>query len=104
MNDRPSPRRWYQYSLWSLLVLSTAVAVLCSLGAWCQEWKVPIVISLGIGVSFVGFHVLSLRKHPTAGVVFTVAGFLVRLAGLAIISYGLNLFFVHVALRVLPQR
>ena len=55
---------------------------------------------MGIGVSLVGFRPLSLRKHPTAGVAFAVAGFVVRLVGLAIISFGLFLFAAQVASRI----
>lgn len=91
--------RPYQYSLWSLLVFSTVVSVLCSIGV-CTNWRVPATFVVGVGISFVGFHWLSLRKHPTAGVAFSVAGFLVRLTGLAIIAYGLNLLFAQVALRL----
>ena len=57
-------------------------------------------VSVGIGVSLVGFRPLSLRKHPTAGVAFAVAGFVVRLVGLAIISFGLFLFAAQVASRI----
>lgn len=99
MNDSESQRPLFQYSLWSLLVLSTVVSVLCSIGV-CSDWTVPVVIVVGVGISFVGFHSLSLRKHPEAGIAFAIAGFVVRLTGLAIISYGLNVFFAQVVLRM----
>ncbi len=100
MNASDSQRRPFQYSLWSLLVLSTVVAVLCSIGVCCTDWSAPIVFAVGVCISLVGFRPLSLRKHPTKGFVFAVVGFLVRLVGLAIISFGLLLFAAQVASRV----
>ena len=99
MSNTEPALRWYQYSLWSLMVFSTFVAVLCSI-ARCTHWSVSVTIVVGIGISLLGFHPLSLRKHPTAGVVFAVFGFVVRLVGLALIAYGLLFFVVEVASRL----
>ena len=100
MNDNDSQRRPFQYSLRSLFVLTTVVAVLCSIGVCCTDWSAPIVVAVGTCISVVGFRPLSLRRHPTAGFAFAVVGFLVRLVGLAIISFGLFLFAAQVAERV----
>ena len=100
MNDSESQRPLFQYSLWSLLVLSTVVSVLCSIGVCCTDWSAPVTVAVGVCISLVGFRPLSLRKHPTAGIAFAVTGFLVRLVGLAIISFGLFLFAAQVAWRV----
>jgi hypothetical protein len=94
MGDTEPTRRWYQYSLWSLLVFSTFVSILCSIGA-CTDWSIPVVLLVGIGICFVGYGPLSLQKHPTAGDAFAVAGFLIRLAGLLLIGYGLLVFGVQ---------
>jgi hypothetical protein len=102
MDDTRPNGRWYQYSLWSLLVFSTFVAVLCSIGV-STEWSAAVLVFVGVCVSFVGYHPLSLRKHPTAGIAFAVAGFLVRLAGLALISYGLLLYLSRIAWRLLAS-
>jgi hypothetical protein len=91
MNDLEPNRRPFQYSLWSLFVLTTLVAVLCSFGVCCTDWSVPIVLVVGIGFCFIGYGPLSLRKHPTMGCGYVVLGFLVRLIGLAIISFGIFL-------------
>ncbi len=91
-------RRPFQYSLWSLFVLTTLVSVLCSILV-CTDWTVPVVIIVGLGICFVGFGRLSLRKHPSSGIAFAVGGFVVRLVGLAIISFGLILWFASVGRR-----
>jgi hypothetical protein len=100
MNDSEFQRRPFQYSLWSLFVLTTVVAVLCSIGVCCTDWSAPVTVAVGVCISLVGFRPLSLRKHPTAGIAFALAGFFVRLVGLAIISFGLLLFAAQVAWRV----
>ena len=91
MNDKEPTYRWYQYSLWSLLVLTTLVAVLCSMVV-CTHGVALLILALGIGVCSVGFGRLSYRKHPEAGVAFMVVGFLVRLVGLGIVTLGLVLW------------
>jgi hypothetical protein len=98
MSDIEPTRRPFQYSLWSLLVLMTVVSVLCSIGV-TTNWAVPVVIIVGIAICVVGFGPLSFRKHPTAGIAFAVAGFMVRFVGLAIISVGLFLFAAAAAIR-----
>jgi hypothetical protein len=98
MSDIEPTRRPFQYSLWSLFVLTTLVSVLCSILV-CTNWAVPVVIIVGIGTCLVGFGKLSFRKHPTAGIAFAVAGFVVRFVGLAIISFGLILWFASVGRR-----
>jgi len=102
MSEIDPNRHPFQYSLWSLLVLTTLISVLCSIGV-CTDWSVPIAIGAGVGISVVGFGPFSLRKHPTAGLAFAVAGFLVRLSGLAIISYGLYLLLAEAVLRLWPK-
>jgi hypothetical protein len=99
MSDIEPTRRPFQYSLWSLLVLMTVVSVLCSIGV-CTNSAVPVVIIVGLAICVVGFGPLSLRKYPEAGIAFAVAGFVVRLVGLAIISFGLFLFAAQVAWRM----
>ncbi len=93
-NADPSRRR-YQYSLRSLMAFATFIAVLCSIGT-CTTWSVPIAIFGGLCVSFVGFRPLSFQRHPAAGDAFAALGFLVRLSGLLLISYGLLLFVAKV--------
>ncbi len=99
MSDEKLPLRWYQYSLWSLLVFSTFVSILCSIGV-CTDWSVPVMIVVGVCIAFVGYHPLSSRKHPAAGFAFVVVGFLVRLAGLMLIAYGLTLFVAQFVWRL----
>jgi hypothetical protein len=40
-----------------------------------------LILLLGVGFSYVGYGLLSLKRNPTAGVGFAGAGFLCRLAG-----------------------
>jgi hypothetical protein len=61
----------------------------------------PILILLvGIGLSFVGYGPLSLKKNPKAGIVFAVVGFVFRLAGPLLLFWGvlvgLFLVFGHI--------
>lgn len=91
MSDIEPSRRPFQYSLWSLFVLTTVVAVICSIVV-CTNWAVPVVIIVGLGICVVGFGKLSFRKHPEAGYFFAVTGFLVRLTGLSIVAFGLILW------------
>jgi hypothetical protein len=91
-----SPRPWFQYSLWSLLVLTTIAAVLCSIGA-TTDWSVPIVMVAGVAVCFIGFGPLSLRKHPQQGFFTAVLGFLVRLVGMGLVAFGLLLWLMAAA-------
>jgi hypothetical protein len=93
-DDRP-PRR-FQYSLLTLLGVTTLVAVLCSVGV-CTHWLVPAVIFVGLGICLIGFGPLSSRKHPEAGDALAVAGFFVRLAGLLVVTFGLLLYLARVA-------
>jgi hypothetical protein len=102
MSDIEPTRPPFQYSLWSLFVLTTFVAVLCSILV-CTDWAVPVVIIVGIGICLVGFGKLSFRKHPEAGIAFSIAGFVVRFVGLAIISVGLFLFAAQV-IKTMRQR
>ncbi len=77
MNDGDSPRPWFQYSLWSLFVLTAVVAVLCSIGA-CTDWGFSIALAMGVLTCFVDFVKLSSRKHPEAGIIIAVGRFLFR--------------------------
>ena len=47
-----------------------------------------VILVAGIVLAIVGYGPLSLRRHPTAGEAFTVAGFLTRLCGLLLIALG----------------
>lgn len=98
MNDDDSQRRPLQYSLWSLFVLTTLVAVICSIVV-CTNWAVPVVIVVGIGICVVGFGPLSFRKHPEAGAAFVFVGFVIRLVGLSIVALGLILWLARVGRR-----
>ena len=98
MSEIEPGRRPFQYSLWSLLVLTTLVAVICSIVV-CTNWAVPIVISVGVGICLVGFGPLSFRKHPEAGFAFLVVGFLVRLTGLGIVALGVILWLAGATAR-----
>jgi hypothetical protein len=99
MTDSELPPRWNQFSLWSLLVLTTFVAVLCAIGV-STNWIDRVAIIVGTMISWVGFHGLSSRKHPSEGLAFAVAGFVVRLTGLALIAYGLLPVMAKVAARL----
>jgi hypothetical protein len=89
-NIEPSHRP-FQYSLSSLFVLTTVVAVFCSLGV-ATDWGFPIALAAGVGFCFIGFGPLSLRRHPKAGCVFVTVGFLLRFLGPLLIVYGLMYF------------
>ena len=91
MNDSDPQRRPYQFSLWSLLVLTTLVAVLCSMVV-CTRGVAPLILAVGIAICVVGFGPLSYRKHPEAGFAFAVVGFLIRLVGLGMVALGLFLW------------
>jgi len=77
--------------------LTTVVAVLCSTGV-CTNW----VVVVGVGFSFVGFGSLSPSKHPEAGIIVTVGGFLFRFLGPPLIFYGLFFEFIELLERRLP--
>jgi hypothetical protein len=85
----------FQYSIWSLLVLATFVAVICSMVA-SAGWSVPILIAFGAGVCLIGFGPLSWLKHPKEGFIFILAGFVVRLIGLVIVAFGVALWVLGV--------
>jgi hypothetical protein len=86
----PAPPR-FQYSLWSLSVLTTFVAVICSIAVTTRGIAVPVIIA-GIAVCLLGFGPLSYRKHPDARFFTIVLGFLVRLVGLVILAFGVFLW------------
>ncbi|MGO9115110.1 MAG: hypothetical protein ACLP9L_38350 [Thermoguttaceae bacterium] len=90
--SNPEPQgRPFQFSLWSLLVLTTVVSILCSIGV-CTIWSFPIAIGAGTGLCVIGFGPLSLRKHPTGQLVFRIVGLLIRLTGLELILFGFMAF------------
>jgi hypothetical protein len=91
MSDIEPDHRPFQFSLWSLFVLTTLVAVLCSMFV-CTNWAVPVVLIVGIAICAVGFGPLSFRKHPEAGYAFVILGFLIRLVGLGIVAFGMILW------------
>ena len=86
MSEIEPSRRPFQYSLWSLLVLTTVVSILCSVGV-CTTWSFSIAIGAGMGFCVVGFGPLSRRKHPTG--LFRIVRFFFRLTGLELILFGL---------------
>jgi hypothetical protein len=81
----------FQYSLRSLLILATVVAVVCSMIA-SAGWRVPVLIVVGALICLIGFRPLSQLKHPGVGWVLVSLGFLVRLLGLVIIATGVVLW------------
>ena len=93
-------RRLFQYSLWSLFVLTTFVAVLCSIGV-CTDWTAVVTLLVGIGICWVGFGPLSVRKHPEAGCFFVFTGFLVRCLGQVVVIFGLMKFVEWIVSRLL---
>ena len=50
-----------------------------------------LILLFGIGVSYVGYGPLSLKKNPTAGAGFAIVGFILRLAGPLILIVGVLL-------------
>ena len=91
MSNSELQRRPYQYSLRSLLILTTVVSILCSIGV-CTIWSFPVAIGTGTGFCVIGFGPLSRRKLPTGGVVIKIVGFFVRLTGLELVLFGLMAF------------
>jgi hypothetical protein len=81
----------FQYSLWSLVILVTVAAIVCSMVA-SAGWVVPMLIIVGTAICLVGFGPLSRLKHPGEGYVFVVSGFAIRLLGLAIVAAGVLLW------------
>ncbi len=99
MDDSDSQRRPFQYSLWSLFVLTTVVAVLCSVGV-SAHWIVSVMLAAGIYFCFLGFGIFSFRKHADVGCGFIVWGFLFRLIGMGLVAFGLVLWIVKAAWRL----
>jgi hypothetical protein len=95
MSDPEPARPPFQYSLWSLVILVTVVAVVCSMVA-SAGWFVPILIVVGAAICLIGFGPLSRLKHPGEGCAFVLTGFLVRLLGLVIVTVGVVLWFARV--------
>jgi hypothetical protein len=87
MSDSQATSRPFQYSLWSLVILVTLAAVVCSMVV-TAGWIVPVLILLGVPICILGFGPLSRLKHPGEGAGFVFSGFLVRLLGLSIIGAG----------------
>lgn len=58
---------------------------------------------LGMVAMVIGYGPLSLKKHPTAGVGFVVAGFVFRLAGLLVFA-GYALLFLYVLISHITGR
>ena len=57
-----------------------------------------LILLLGIGLSYLGYSTFSLKKDPTAGVTFAVAGFLFRLAGPLLLVYGALLWLFVISM------
>lgn len=54
-----------------------------------------LVLFLGVGLSYLGYGPLSLRRNPTLGVAFAGIGFLCRLAGTLLLLWdGCLLLFI----------
>jgi hypothetical protein len=98
MSDPESTPPKFQYSLWSLLVLATVVAIVCSMVV-SAGWIVPMLIVVGTSVCAIGFGPLSRLKHPTEGYIFVLSGFVVRLIGLVIVAFAVVLWFAAVGHR-----
>ena len=80
----PEPElRWYQFSLRSLLLLTVAVAGLCSLGV-CTDWSIAAVIG---GGGVIGGIIARTRSGLLLGVAYGV-GF----SGMAAAAYVLTWF------------
>src|SRR5208282_3004254 len=60
---------WYQFSLWSLLLWTLFVAVLCSIGV-CTHWFVSAVIAVIAAGGIVGRIVAGTRLGFATGVVY----------------------------------
>jgi uncharacterized membrane protein len=86
----PRPKlRWYQFSLQSLLVLSTAVAAFCSVSV-SAHWSVAITIVVGVALCYGGYY---LDLDPRlAGKGASRLGCFVRLIGLLLTLVGLLAF------------
>jgi hypothetical protein len=95
MNDSDSQHRPFQYSLWSLFVLTTVVAVLCSIGA-SADWRVPAMIVAGVSLSIIGYRLDAPRLRRS----FAGVGCFVRLVGLLLVIIGLLLFAVGLGVRL----
>jgi hypothetical protein len=68
---------WYQFSLWSLLLLVFFVAVLCSLGV-CTHWLVSAVVALTVTIGGIaGRIVAGTRLGFPQGAVFGIQAVLV---------------------------
>jgi hypothetical protein len=81
-NSPESRHHWYQYSMRSLMVFVTIVAVLCSIGA-CTHWVVPIgLFVLAISVPIV--TVVTTRETATFAHIFVI--------GAQFLGFGVNLF------------
>jgi hypothetical protein len=89
-NPEPVPPP-FQYSLRSLVILITVVAVVCSMVV-SAGWVVPMLVVVGTAVCLIGFGPLSRLKHPDEGYVFIFSGFAVRLLGLFIVALGIVLW------------
>jgi len=93
MSEIDPTRPPFQYSLRSLLVLTTVVAVLCSIGV-STRWGFPFKIAAGVATLYLGFGPLSIEKEPEPGVIFSFVAVLVRC-----LAFG----FVVVAVRELLE-
>jgi len=98
MSDTASTRRPFQFSLWSLLVFTTVVAVLCSIGV-ATRWGFPFQLAAGIATLYLGFGPLSLQREPDPRMILVVAALSVRCLGVLLLSFGF-MEFVGWLLRV----
>lgn len=54
------------------------------------------LIGAGTAICMIGFRPLSRLKHPGAGYIFVLTGFVVRLLGLTIVALGVVLWVAGV--------
>jgi hypothetical protein len=78
-------RRWHQFSLRSLLLFSTLVAILCSIGV-SAHWSVSanLAVSLLIG-AVSGGMVCGTRAGVIAGAVYGIPGFVLTIIAVTIV-------------------
>ena len=85
--DNDPAHRPYQFSLRSLLVFLTCVAVLCSIGV-CTHWGFPFKFATGAGIIYLTFGPLSLRREPDPPLLFVLIAVPVYSLGYLLLIMG----------------
>jgi len=89
MSDTAPTRRPLQFTLRSLFVFTTVVAVLCSIGV-STHWRFPFKVAAGISILWFAFGPLSLkREEPNPRFLIVFAALSVRCLGYVLVSLGL---------------